>query len=193
MKYLLVFQLLTSICFATSSFAAEPVGTNVADSQPLCGASCIYVALNALDVNVTSFESLLERLPEVAMAGHSFGDLAKVAQSYEMKTLAVETTLANLERRRERFACVAHINGTHFVLISNIGAGHVTLIDPPYEKTIDRDLFSDSWNGKALLISAGDLVPEDKLNSRLPEALLAVVIVVCAVGGSFYVFKQNRT
>jgi Mor family transcriptional regulator len=66
-------------------------------------------------------------------------------------------------------------------------------MDPPYEKTIDRDLFSNSWNGKALLISAGDLVPEDKLNSRLPEALLAVVIVVCAVGGSFYVFKQNRT
>jgi ABC-type bacteriocin/lantibiotic exporter with double-glycine peptidase domain len=193
MKHLLMFQLLTCICYATSCFAAEPVGTNVTNSQPLCGASCVYVALNALDVNVTSFESLLERLPEVAMAGHSLGDLAKVAQSYEMKTLAVETTLENLERRSERFACVAHINEAHFVLISNIGAGHVTLMDPPYEKTIDRDVFSNSWNGKALLISAGDLVPEDKLGGRFPEAVLCVIIVVCAVGGSFHLLKHNRT
>ncbi len=193
MKHLLMVQLLTCISYATSSSAAEPVGTNSTGAQPLCGASCLYVALNALDVNVTSFESLLERLPEVAMVGHSLGELEKVAQSYEMNTLAVETTLANLERRKGRFACVAQINGTHFVLISNIGAGHVTLMDPPYEKTIDRDVFSDSWDGQALLISAGDLAPEDKLNSRFPEGLLLVVIVVCASGGSFYVFKHNRT
>jgi ABC-type bacteriocin/lantibiotic exporter with double-glycine peptidase domain len=77
----------------------------------------------------------------------------------------VETTLDNLEGRRQRFACIAHVQDNHFALIKQVTENAVVLIDPPHEKTIGRSVLGEIWQGKALLIAATPLVPEEELHS----------------------------
>src|SRR5690606_30678821 len=117
------------------------------DPDPLCGAYCIYLALGALDAPVPPFAEFQKQLGEPPSAGFSLGELAEVAEGLGMQTLGVQTTCENLERRPGRFACIAYLARGHFVLLSDVDAGAVTLVDPPKTSTVAPEVLQTQWDG----------------------------------------------
>lgn len=133
------------------------------DPNPYCGLNTLYVSLKALDAEVASVEELKKKLGSPPSEGFSLGQLAEVAEGFSLHTLGVKTTAANLELRRGRFACIAHVGGSHFLNIGQIGEGFATIIDPPRSYELPLSTLESQWDGKALLISREPLASEEDL------------------------------
>jgi hypothetical protein len=142
-----------------------------------CGSYCLFVALKGLDVRVPDFEQFDAELGYPPQGGHSLQDLAEAAAKYGVHHLGVETSIDNLELRRQRYACLALLRQGHFVLISDFNDREVTIIDPPNWNSIPRSTVSAVWDGTALLLATEPLVSEGELRRPSPlkwYALLAV-------------------
>ncbi len=195
MRLLTLFALLL---FA-SSVTVHGQGTSASeaevDGRPLCGPNCLYVALRSLDIKVASYDELLSRFHEPErQGGVSMGELNKVAESYGAHTLLVHTSLDNLASRKQRFSCLAFVQDKHFLLITDVHDGNVTLIDPPHPKTVPASTLETFWRGEALLLSVEPLVTEENLvRSSLPwsvPALLAAFVVIAYFIRRFVVRKS---
>lgn len=149
------------MCLTALMLAADPAEAE----DPHCGSHCLYVALRALDIPLTSFEELESKLGPPTAQGYSLGKIEEVARSYGLQTLGVQTSFENLKLRDGRFACIAHLeNPPHFVNIADADdAGQVFVIDPPRTYTVPADTLRLRWKGTALLLSAGPLAPEEAL------------------------------
>jgi ABC-type bacteriocin/lantibiotic exporter with double-glycine peptidase domain len=136
-----------------------------ADPNPLCGPECLYTALLTLKVDPGNYADFLDKVGDVDARGTSLGRLAELAAEYGVSTLAVETSLENLRRRQAGppFACIAHVDGDHFVLIGAVEDKAVWTINPPGEGLVAAPAFAQRWNGQALLLSLSPLVPEEQL------------------------------
>lgn len=143
--------------------SAAVTSQELVDSDPLCGAYCLYVALGSLDAAVPPFDEFQEALGEPGASGFSLGELAEYAEGLGLHTLGVLTNCENLERRPGRFACIAHLARGHFVLLTDVRAGAVTMIDPPRTSSVAPEILQTQWDGTALLISAQPLLAEEDL------------------------------
>lgn len=160
-----------------------------------CGSYCLYVSLEALDIPVKSFSELEGKLGQPGRAGYSLAQLDEVARSYGAQTLGVETTIENLRRRPGRFACIARIDGNHFVNVADLLDGEAYIVDPPdRDYRVPVDTLRTRWDGTALLISAEPLVAEEALNRGFGwfgyGAVFLAVAVLLAI--AFLVLRAGR-
>lgn len=150
------------MCVACSRMKAADL-TSPAVQDMLCGVQCLYVGLVALDLDPGSYNEFLEQLDDISVKGYSLGQLAEMAKKHGAQTLAVKTTLENLSLRQERFVCIAHVDGNHFVNIGDVEDGSVWVVNPPGESLVVRSLFEKRWDGSALLLSKTPLVREEDI------------------------------
>ena len=150
-----------------------------------CGSYCLYVSLKALDLPVGSFDELQQRLGQPSPAtGYSLAQLKEAAESYGARTLGVETTPENLRRRPGRFACIAHLDGNHFVNIYDVDEKEAWIIDPPRRYTIPLDTLSIRWDGTALLLAREPLLAEEDLPREVPWLTIAAVCAAVLLLGA---------
>ncbi len=172
---------------ATVVIVSAALGATEKTPDLRCGIYCLYVSLKALDAPMGTYEQFEEHLGGPSAEGYSLGQLQQAAEQYGMQTLAVQTNCENLLRRRGRFACIAHINGNHFVNLSQIEGGRVRVIDPPRDNLIPIDTLRSQWDGMALLISASPLLAEEDLPREWPWKTLvlatAIALAVLAATG----------
>jgi ABC-type bacteriocin/lantibiotic exporter with double-glycine peptidase domain len=186
----------TSIVVVWAALVVSP-DTLSAAPDPLCGAECLYTALVALDVEPGNYADFLQKAAPTDPRGLSLGRLAELAEERGLSTLLVETSLANLRRRRDEppFVCLAHVDGDHFLLIGDIQPQTVWTIDPPAEREVAAAVFEQRWRGHALLLSRQPLRPEDELPVArawwwLGGPLIAVGGLMLGVG--FFLWRRQR-
>lgn len=153
--------------------------------DPRCGSYCLYIALKAVDVPISSHADLAETLGRPLEIGYSMGELAEAAKRHGAHVLPVRTNLENLRLRTGRFACIAHLDGHHFVLLNDLSAGgEIGVIDPPRSYRLAEEALASRWTGTALLVSPEPLIPEEDLRRPLPWAAIGwgVAGSICLVG-----------
>ena len=161
-----------------------------------CGYQCLAVALRTFDPDADAAD-LKNRLGEPGPEGYSLAELAAAAEAAGAEVAGVSTTLHRLRLRMdasERFAAVAHVDNSHFVLVSDITEdGRVTIIDPPRQYVLPAATFRARWDGVALLVAPAPLTPEEDLN-EFPwrtAGLLAAAVCVAVVCG--LIWRGRRT
>lgn len=160
-----------------------------------CGSYCLYLSLKSLDFNVPSYAEFEIKLGAPTVRGYSMEQLYLTAEEYGASTLPVVTTIEVLQRRSERFACIARIGTNHFVIISRVADGTAQIIDPPSKYHLPLDTLRTQWDGKALLVATGPLASEESFArlGLLPFGLGAGASL-CAIifGGTFLWRRKHR-
>jgi hypothetical protein len=159
------------------------LASTVPDGKPdlNCGAYCLYAALRALETPVGDYKTFEKRLGQPTRSGYSLQQLADGADIYGVSSLGVTTTLANLARRKGKFACIALINDNHYVCIYDIDATHVYIVDPPKSYASSKEAFEALWKGKALLFATYPIAPE-VADGRRWVIGTALAIALCVIG-----------
>jgi ABC-type bacteriocin/lantibiotic exporter with double-glycine peptidase domain len=167
-----------------------------AASDPLCGAECLYTALVALGVDPGNYADFLQTVGPLDPRGLTLGRLAELAEERGLSTFLVETSLKNLRRRYDEppFACLAHVDGDHFLLIGDVQPQTVWTIDPPAESEVAAAVFEKRWRGHALLLSRQPLRPDADLPvPRNLWSLNGLVIAggCLALGLGFFIWRRS--
>ena len=156
--------------------------------QPLCGLYCLHVGARSVGLRPVLSE-LAAALGPPGADGYSLAQLAAAAEGQGLHALAVGTTADRLARRPGRFACIAHLDGNHFVLLNGVDGPMVGVVDPPRRYAAPARTLASRWDGRALLISPDPLLPEE----ALPEpwgwraaCLAAAVLTTAAAAGILY-------
>ena len=184
-------HVLLLICLAcTFRSGLADVGSDLFQ-DPLCGVKCLYSGLVALDLDPGEYPEFVERCGEVDARGFSLGRLEEIARECGASTLAVKTSLRNLQLREERFVCIAHVDRTHFVNLGDANQNQVWVIDPPQEGLISTEVFAKRWDGNALLLSRAPLTPEVELHRPLWWGWF-IAGGVAVVGVVFWGFLRSR-
>ncbi len=174
------------IAFAQTKSPAQTVDLR-------CGGYCLYVSLKGLDFPVANYDELEKKLGQPTKAGYSMAQLEKIAKEYGAQTLGVQTSVENLLLRPGRFACIALIEGNHFVNLAAIEEGTMSIIDAPRSNSVPLVTLSSIWDGKALLISPDPLLAEEDLPMPFPWMTLWMVIGAIAVTTSgWFAWKTVR-
>lgn len=163
-----------------------------------CGSQCLYVAAKALEKAPPSFAALEELIGSPTASGYSLEMLKTGAERLELHTLAVATTFENLRWREGQFVCLAHLDGDHFVLFSDVNDSHATIIDPPTSYRLPLSTLNTRWQGAALLISTAPLESEAAITERIAAYRVAVRILVVfagilVVGCAVYVVRRRSS
>ena len=153
-----------------------------------CGEFCLKVALGGLDFPPDAVQAGLDRLGVAPEGGHAVADLVEAVEAAGGHALAVETAADRLIARRaagDRFACVAHVDGDHYVLVGGVADdGTVDVIDPTPRAGggyfQPAHTFAGRWEGTALLVSRDPLTPEADLD---PFPWFAVLLAAAGVLG----------
>jgi ABC-type bacteriocin/lantibiotic exporter with double-glycine peptidase domain len=153
--------------------------------------------LKVFDKAPQSFEHLETTIGQPTALGYSLQAIRESAEEFGLHTEAASTTLDNLVARRERFCCIAHINGNHFVLLGEHKDGQVLIVDPPRSYRLPTATFLSQWNGTALLLSDQELEPEESVARRMWWMAAAWRCAWCVLGlvcvaGSIRTFKWWR-
>ena len=179
---------------------------NAAESQEemLCGCYSLYVSLVILGEEDIGVDGLYKDLGVSTAKGYSMHALAECAKKRGFHTLLVDTTLDNLTRRPEPFACIAHVDDqSHFLVITGYEprSQSATIVDPlPVSGTVkprevDRIALDSRWKGLALLISREELRAEEDLPWSWQTSVLAAgfwtSLGLSLVGGAAYLFRTN--
>ena len=153
-----------------------------------CGEFCLKVALTGLDFPPDAVQAGLDRLGVAPEGGHALADLVEAVEAAGGHALAVETAADRLIARRaagDRFACLAHVDGDHYVLVGGVDDdGTVDVIDPTPRAGggyfQPAHTFAGRWEGTALLVSRDPLTPEADLD---PFPWFAVLLAAAGVLG----------
>ena len=160
-----------------------------------CGYYCLAVGLRTFGLGKAG--ALRDRLGDPGEAGYSLSELAAAAEGAGAHALAVRTTLDGLRRRTEagdRFAAVAHVDGNHYVVVTEIAPdGRVEVLDPPGAYAQPPATFNARWDGAALLVSPDPLTPEADL-APFPTVAVALTLagVACAAG-AVVLWRRRRS
>ncbi len=177
------FDLLVSV---TLSLLCQYSPARVDPSDLHCGSHSLYIALQAQGLGPPTFAEFARQLGPPGSSGYSMHYLEREASRLGAHTVAVETSLENLQARMERFACITIINDHHFVLLYDVDDKNVLIIDPPKAYPLPIDSFLSIWGHKALLVGPSPFVPEEQIRRRgslasvtgVLAALIAVVLLV---------------
>src|SRR3990172_3571831 len=85
-----------------------------------CGLWCLFVCLQGLGLPVESLEELEESLGQPTMSGYSMLKLSEAAERFGAKTLPVQTTIQELRRRNQPFACIVRLQKQHFIVLYDL-------------------------------------------------------------------------
>src|SRR5258708_15960345 len=85
-----------------------------------CGTNCLYLSLRAFDLPPSTIEELQQTLGYPSNIGYSLDQLDAAARHHGANTLAVQTSVENLQIRPRPFPSIAHVNGSHFFNIRHI-------------------------------------------------------------------------
>lgn len=182
--------MLVMLTLSTVVIGASPAPADEVDMR--CGAYCLYISLKALDLPVRSYADVEAKLGPPSPSGYSLGQLSDVAQQYGASRLGVVTTPNNLARRRNPFACIARLGKNHFVNIGAVADGKAMIIDAPRKYELPLDTLRADWDGTALLLSTGPLVPEEELAARGWGFPGALGVFSLAVLGTVFVLYRRR-
>ena len=154
---------------ATAAFLLAPVA-GAADDDPLCGLHCLYVGVRVLGENV-ALADLRADLGEPEPGGYTLGQLAVAAEDRGL--VARPVAAADCGWLRDRvgpFACVAHVDGGHFVLITGCtDEGTVRYVDPPHRGELPVATFARIYDGNALLLARSEAALADRPPGWLPR------------------------
>jgi ABC-type bacteriocin/lantibiotic exporter with double-glycine peptidase domain len=175
--------------FVGCLFAADPAVTEVA-ADPRCGSKCLYLALRLLDRPV-EFPELERVLGEPSGAGYTLAQLEAAARTFGAETLGVQTSWEHLARRPERFACLAHVDGGHFVLFHELKGGGVSVVDPPRILDLPQATLKTRWTGTALLLANHPLTPEESL-ARSNWSIIGMGALLAAIVGLGWWLRRRR-
>ena len=184
--------LLVALCTLSSARAADDERSS---PQLHCGAYCLYLGLNTLDLPLKNYKELEDKLGQPGEFGYSMEQLSEAARSFGAYSLGVETSLENLRRRPRRFVCIALLKQGHFVNLYDATDDRVFLVDPPNLRQVGLDGFRATWTGKALLISDQAIPDESSLRSHYEWGLIVLIaLAAMAVAGviSHAVFKRRH-
>lgn len=137
----------------------SPAQSKVPTDDSLCGLNCLYVAMLAVDRDPGSYAAFIAKNQPVGATWSSLGELEVMAKGAGLHTLAVQTTTQDLARRTGQFACIAHVDGKHFVNVGGVENGGIWVIDPPIDAVVPASVFAQRWKGHALLLSRTPLAP----------------------------------
>lgn len=104
--------------------------------------------------------SVIEEI-EAREFGYRLDDFAELAASYGLSGRWVETDLAVLHQLKHPF--VAHLSdgGGRFVIVRNVGIGHVYAADPARGNVVyPIERFAEVWTGRAFAFPEPPAVPE---------------------------------
>lgn len=169
--------------------AQQPIAASP-QTDVRCGSLCLYVALQALGIGPATHQGLEDHLGLPGPHGYSLLQLESAAKWAGARTIAVETSLENLQFRDKPFTCLTIIDKKHFILMTGVDDSRLSIIDPPRSYELSRDAFRAVWSGKALLIGKSALASEESIKWRrllreaLPIALgsgLAIAIALLAI------------
>ncbi len=157
-------MIVLSTGFLLAALVQLPTGlpNNEVDSRR--GGYCLYVALLASGFEPGTFEDFTRTLGEPGPEGYSMADLDRRARDAGAETIAIQSTLENLQARQEPFACIALLDSAHFVLLNQIEENHVSIVDPPRSYTLPIDTFRQTWSGNCLLIGPTPFASEESIN-----------------------------
>ena len=172
----------------------SPLQGQTPDSPLRCGSYCLYIGAKSFDKAPSTFEEFEEILGIPTSAGYSLLTLKKAAIEAGLQASCVKTTPELLEMRQEPFACIAHLNGNHFVLLAGFQNDEAIVIDPPREYRIPVKTLLSQWQGDALLISPSPLQPEESLNRRIwfQKLLVGAALSAGVVLVSGLLYRQFR-
>lgn len=157
----MILAAISILTIATAENLAE-IESNASDIR--CGIYCLTVAAKSLGQD-TDQDTIEKMLGDPLPAGYSMDRLNTVARTIGLSTTMAKSNLAQLKYRYdvlgERFVCITVIDGDHFVLLSDIESGAVSLCDPPRTYSIDTQVFEKIWGGEVLLVSGSYLETEE--------------------------------
>ena len=175
---------------------AVPAAAQEPGAGRRCGEYCVRVALTGLGFDAAAVEAAAERLGVAPSGGHAAADLLAAVEAAGGHAAAVRTDLQTLQARRaagDRFACVAHVDGNHYLLISSIGdRGGVEVIDPPRFYTIPPETLDERWDGTAVLISAVPLTPSAELQGSWWRWASALAVTAAFAVGVVLLLTRRR-
>lgn len=110
----------------------------------------------------------------------SLADMQQIASDYGFESTPCRIDLDALNRLDVPFACIAHEEPFHFVLVSKVKDRLVELIDPPIERSMDREAFERLFKGDYLLVSTEPITFASRVSSRwiIVLACLSLLLVV---------------
>lgn len=159
-----------------------------------CGSYCLYVGLRALGLARISFADLEAALGQPTANGYSMGQLREVAEREGFYALGVMTSPERLSLREPPFICIARIDGSHFVLITDIRDGEVSIIDPPRKYELPIYTLRARWDGTALIVSPNEVVSEERLSpgSAWTTVLFGVSVLLFLIGTGTCACRRRR-
>jgi ABC-type bacteriocin/lantibiotic exporter with double-glycine peptidase domain len=175
----------TLYCLTLLGQAKSPANKSKAD----CGLHCLYASLVALTSDRPSLIDLEKELGPPEAGGYSLLALKQSAERHGLQTLGVKTTTSALRRRPDQFTCIAAVDGDHFVVLTEVKDGVVTMIDGARVVRTEEAVFMKRWSGEALLLSANALTPESEIPREWPwRAVIASLafLGLSAWGGISY-------
>ena len=178
--------------FTAPAFAAEP------GEGRRCGEFCLRVALPGLGFDDAATAAAVKRLGVAPAAGHSVADLEEAVAAAGGHALAVGTNAERLRARRaagDRFACVVHLDGDHFALLTGFPAtGTARVIDPPGAYDLPPETLAARWDGRALLLSRDPLTAEADLPGPFPWGAVGWAVAgtcgLLAAGGVWWARRR---
>jgi len=173
---------MTAFCIILCCIAQTGPAISGAPRDVRCGSYCLFVAADSFGLAPSSFAQIEKALGDPGTSGYSMRQLELAAQGLGLKTIAVETTLERLRARPERFACIALLRGSHFVLVYDADESNILYVDPPGKGSLPIDTFRSNWTGKALLIGPEPFISEESV--RLPTRWGLVVLITTGVAGA---------
>lgn len=184
-------------CLVIFSFSQSSRGQSQSNQKDRsdCGLHCLFASITALRPGSTRLSSLADQLGPPEAGGYSLLQLKEVAERQGLKTLGVSTSTSALRRRPDRFVCIAAVDGNHFVVVTNVQRGIVSLIDGGKRIETEEAVFSKRWSGDALLLSQDVLTPEAKIPFEWPwlRILLGGGAIITAAGIAITLVKKfNR-
>lgn len=186
-----------SLAFGLHFAPLVPASHGAEDPLLRCGSHCLFVAAKLFDrTGGAKFEEFESRLGQPSEIGYTIETLKAAAELNGLTTLPVLTTVDNLIAREGQFACIAHMNGNHFVLVAGLDDIVATVIDPPREYILPLASFKSQWNGAALLISDRPLESEESIARRvwwwLVLKRLTIGLGFVLVGAVVYLVWRRR-
>lgn len=120
-----------------------------------CGSTCLAMIFKYY--GLYNIQSTLRNLAGVSKAGTSLHTLSELAEDFGFKTSGYKLSFNQLSAIT--LPCIAHYEGTHFVVVYKADKERVWIANPAYGKdTLRKTEFTTKWNGIVLTLEPTESV-----------------------------------
>lgn len=138
-----------------------------------CGLACLGMIAGFHGFR-TDLATLRQRYP-ISLKGSTLANLIQIANRMQMTTRPLKLDLEHLSQLK--LPCILHWNFNHFVVLSEVTAKNVTIIDPGVgRRTLSMENVSKSFTGVALEVWPGaEFKPQEEKQTIKLRALMGNV------------------